>query len=136
MSFLFKLFDILLTAVLCFDTLGLVYQFRKSPPTTNTEYLRVIYSWVFFIIICYLFTCNCKGFIGTLINFVILGAKVFVTIPLIGGTMKIHKYLIEDGNLEKYYKKAKEFLETKIPKAVDKVKESFGGETSGATPEY
>ena len=113
MSFFFGLLDTLLTAILLFDTLGLIYQFRKSSVEPK-EYTRVCFSWIFFLTIGTLFSCSWKGFFGTLIRLIIFCAKAFVVIPLLGGTNKIYKYLIEDGNGEMYYNKVLNIVKTKL----------------------
>ena len=113
MSFFFGLLDTLLTAILLFDTLGLIYQFRKSSVEPK-EYIRVCFSWILFLSIGTLFSCNWKGFFGTLFRLIIFCAKAFVVIPLLGGTNKIYKYLIEDGNGEMYYNKVLNIVKTKL----------------------
>ena len=114
MSFVFGLLDFVLTTVLLFDTLGLIYQFRKSMSIDPNEYVRICFSWILFLTISSLFSCERKGFLGTLIRLIILAAKVYVTIPILGGTMKIHKYLIDDGNAEKYIKKYSDMINSKV----------------------
>ena len=114
MSFVFGLLDFVLTAVLLFDTLGLIYQFRKSMSVEPKEYVRICFSWILFLTIGSLFSCERKGFFGTLIRLIIFGAKAFVTLPILGGTMKVHKYLIFDGNAEKYIKKVTDLINSKL----------------------
>ena len=113
MSFVFGLLDFVLTAVLLFDTLGLIYQFRKSMSVTLKEYVRICFSWILFLTIGSLFSCERKGFFGTLIRLIIFASKAFVTLPILGGTMKVHKYLIDDGNADKYINKVTEFIKSK-----------------------
>lgn len=113
MSFFFKLADFVLAAVLLFDTLGLIYQFRKGMSVAPKEYVRICFSWILFLTICSLFSCEREGFFGTLVRLIIFASKAFVTIPILGGTMRIHKYLIEDGNADKYIKKVSEFIKSK-----------------------
>ena len=113
MSFVFGLLDFVLTAVLLFDTLGLIYQFRKSMSVDPKEYVRICFSWILFLTICSLFSCERKGFFGTLIRLIIFAAKAFVTLPILGGTMKVHKYLIDDKNADKYINKVSEFIKSK-----------------------
>ena len=117
MSFVFGLLDMLLTAVMLFDTLGLIYQFRKSSVDPK-EYVRVCFSWILFLTISTLFSCSWKGFFGTLIRLIIFLAKAAVTIPLLGGTMKIHKYLIIDGNAENYINLVYEKIKSATNKGV------------------
>ena len=113
MSFVFGLLDFVLTAVLLFDTLGLIYQFRKSMSVEPKEYVRICFSWILFLTIGSLFSCERKGFFGTLIRLIIFASKAFVTLPILGGTMKVHKYLIDDGNADKYINKVTEFIKSK-----------------------
>ena len=117
MSFLFGLCDFLLAGIMLFDTLGLIYQFRKDPSSVNEkEYVRICFSWILFLGIWTLFSCSWKGFFGTLIRLIFLVAKMFVTIPKLGGTNKIHKFLVDDGNGEEYFKKVVELVKSKCCK--------------------
>ena len=115
MSFIFGLLDALLTSIMLFDTLGIIYQFRKSSVNPK-EYVRICFSWILFLTICTLFSCSWKGFFGTLIRLLILSAKIYVTIPILGGTNKIHKYLIEDGKGVEDFNKVHGFLKSKLCK--------------------
>ena len=124
MSFVFGLLDFVLTAVLLFDTLGLIYQFRKSMSVEPKEYVRICFSWILFLTIGSLFSCERKGFFGTLIRLIIFGAKAFVTLPILGGTMKVHKYLIVDGNAEKYIKKVTDLINSKVCSGCQSLKDS------------
>ena len=117
MSFLFGLCDFLLAGIMLFDTLGLIYQFRKDPSSVNEkEYVRICFSWILFLGIWTLFSCSWKGFFGTLIRLIFLVAKMFVTIPKLGGTNKIHKFLVDDGKGEEYFKKVVELVKSKCCK--------------------
>ena len=117
MTFFFSLLDIVLTSVLIFDTLGLVYCYRKNNTCDRKEYTRICFSWILFLTICNFFSCDKKGFIGTLGRLIIFLAKAFVTLPALGGTMKLDKYLFEDGNAERYFKKIEELVKSKICKS-------------------
>lgn len=143
MSFLFSLLDVVLIAILIIDTLGLVYEYRKNSYKYSDDYIRIIFSWVLFILICSILSCNFKGFFGTLLRLLIFGLKVFVTIPKLGGTLKIYNVLIDKGLLESYYKKIKEFIKTKVPKAketlaqtIGESAESFVSNVEGATKSF
>ena len=116
MSFLFTFLDILLILIMLFDTLGLLYVLRKNGESAikKEDYIRVCFSWVLFLTLYNIFSCDWAGFFGTLIRLIIFGAKAFVTIPLFKGTMKIHKYLIED-------KKGEEWLNLIITKIKSKL---------------
>jgi len=124
MSFVFGLLDFVLTLVLLFDTLGLIYQFRKSKSVEPKEYVRICFSWILFLTIGSLFSCERKGFFGTLIRLIIFAAKAFVTLPILGGTMKVHKYLIDDENEEKYIKKVTDLVNSKLCSRCQTLKEN------------
>ena len=114
MTFFFSLLDIVLTSILIFDTLGLVYCYRKNNTCDSREYTRICFSWILFLTICNFCSCDKKGFIGTLGRLIIFLAKAFVTLPVLDGTMKLDKYLFEDGNAERFYKKIEELVKSKI----------------------
>ena len=116
MSFIFGLFDVVLTTIMLFDTLGIIYQFRKEGTVKPEEYRRLCFSWILFLTICSLFSCSCKGFFGTLIRLIILAAKIFVTIPILGGTNKIYDFLITKKNGEKYFNQVVGIIKSKLCK--------------------
>ena len=116
MSFLFGLLDLVLTAVLLFDTLGLVYQYRKKGDCKGRDYSRVCFSWILFFTLSKLLSCNRKGFLGTLFRLIIFGAKAYVTIPLLDGTMKLNKYFIEDKNGERILNQVCALVKSKLCK--------------------
>ena len=115
MSFIFSFLNSVLTLIMLFDTLGIIYQFRKSSVKT-TEFTRVWVSWLLFLTISSTFSCSRKGFIGTLIRLIILSAKVYVTIPILGGSLRIHKYLIEDEKIIQFYNYSIETIKSKLCK--------------------
>ena len=115
MTLFFGILDVLLTTIMLFDTLGLVYQFRKNNTCNEKEYIRVCLSWILFLTICNLFSCEKKGAFGSIIRLIIFFAKLFVVLPILGGTLRFHKYFIEDKNAEKWY----QFLKAKICKNSD-----------------
>ena len=116
MTFFFGLLDVILTSVLLFDTLGLAFQIRKEGSCDTKEYVRVCLSWILFLTICNLFSCERKGFFGILIRLIIFLAKASVSLPIIGGTLKIYKYLIEDRNAELIYQKVSGIVSSKLNK--------------------
>ena len=118
MSIFFSFLDILLILIMLFDTLGLIYLFRKQgiSAVKKDEYIRVCFSWILFLTLYNIFSCNCAGFFGTLIRLIIFCAKAFVTIPLLGGTMKIRKYLIIDGKGKEYLDKVCGIIKSKLCK--------------------
>ena len=59
-----------------------------------------------------LFSCEKRGFFGSMIRLTIFLAKLFVVLPILGGTLRFHKYFIVDKNAEKWC----QFLKSKICK--------------------
>ena len=117
MSFLFSFFDMVLIVIMLFDTLGLIYQFRKTKENVKKEdYIRIYFSWILFLTIYNTFSCSWKGFLGTLIRLILFAAKAYVTIPLCGGSLKLHKILIEDGKAEEYFYKVLNMVKSKLCK--------------------
>ncbi len=107
MTFVFGLLDVVLTVVLLCDTLGLVYQLRKENTCDSKEYIRVCFTWILFLTLCSLLSCEKKGFLGTIIRLLFFAVKAFIALPILGGTYKIYKYFIEDGKAELIYKNIK-----------------------------
>ena len=129
MTLFFGILDILLTSLMLFDTLGLVYQFRKNNTCSEKEYIRVCLSWILFLTICNVFSCEKKGFFGTIIRLTMFFSKLFVVLPILGGTMKFYKYFIEEKNAEKWCK----FLKSKICKDNTSSNISSGTSSMGET---
>ena len=117
MSLLFGFLDLVLILIMLFDTLGLIYQFRKNKENVKPEeYIRICFSWILFLTIYNTFSCSWKGFFGTLIRLILFAAKAYVTIPLCGGSLKLHKILIEDGKAEEYFYKVLNMVKSKLCK--------------------
>ena len=112
MTLFFGILDTLLSTIMLFDTLGLVYQFRKNNTCEEKEYIRVCLSWILFLTINNFFSCEKRGFFGSMIRLTIFFAKLFVVLPILGGTLRFHKYFIVDKNAEKWC----QFLKSKICK--------------------
>ena len=62
------------------------------------------------------FSCSWKGFFGTLIRLILFAAKAYVTIPICGGSLRLHKILIEDGKAEEYFYKVINIVKSKLCK--------------------
>ena len=100
MSIIFSIFDIILTFIMLYDSLGLVYQFRRNIEIQKKDYYRICFSWVLFLTICKIFICDKEGKLGSIIRIIILVLKLFVAIPIFKGTMIIYSKFIENGKLE------------------------------------
>ena len=118
MTLFFGLIDILLSTILLFDTLGLAYQFRIKNTCNEKDYLRVCLSWILFLTISNLFTCEKKGLLGTVIRLLILFSKLYVVLPILGGTLKLYKYFIEDKNAQLLFEKIKSKVCKKCPSSI------------------
>ena len=114
MTFFFGIIDLLLTSVLLFDTLGLAYQYRNKSKETldQKEYIRVCLSWILLLTINNFLSCEKKSFFGTICRLIILGAKLFVVLPVLGGTLKFYQFFIVEKRAEKWF----ELLKSKICK--------------------
>ena len=112
MTLFFGILDVLLTTILLFDTLGLAYQFRTKNTCDDKEYLRVCLSWILFLSISNLFSCEARGFFGTVFRLIIFLSKLFVVIPILGGTIKVYQFLVEERRAEKWL----ELIKVKISK--------------------
>ena len=112
MTLFFGTLDLLLTIILLFDTLGLAYQFRTKNTCDDKEYLRVCLSWILFLSISNLFSCEARGFFGTVFRLIIFLSKLFVVIPILGGTIKVYQFLVEERRAEKWL----ELIKVKISK--------------------
>ena len=135
MFFLFSLLDMLLILIMLFDTLGLIYQFRTNAEVNPKEYITIYSSWILFLIIYNLFSCSWKGFFGTLIRLILLVAKVYVTIPKFGGSLKIHKHLIEDEKAKEYFYKVYGMVFSKLCKCDNKSRNNDEPEGDTIEPE-
>ena len=112
MTLFFGILDTLLSTIMLLDKLGLVYQFRKNNTCEEKEYIRVCLSWILFLTINNFFSCEKRGFFCSMIRLTIFLAKLFVVLPILGGTLRFHKYFIVDKNAEKWC----QFLKSKICK--------------------
>ena len=112
MTLFFGTLDLLLTIILLFDTLGLAYQFRTKNTCDDKEYLRVCLSWILFLSISNLFSCEARGFFGTVFRLIIFLSKLFVVIPILGGTIKVYQFLVEERRAEKWL----ELIKVKVSK--------------------
>ena len=108
MYYLFCFLDTLLMGIMLFDTLGVIYLFRKKENVSKNEYNRVCTSWILFLTIYNLFSCRWRGVIGTLIRLIMFVAKAYVTIPKLGGAEKLHKILIEKDQALNYFNSFKD----------------------------
>ena len=108
MSFLYGLFDFFLMSLITLDTLGLVGQFREKKAPDTKDYTRVCFTWIFFLTLKSFTPTAGEGFFIKLIRILFLLGKVFVVLPLLGGTMMIYNKAPE------VIKKGVDFAKSKI----------------------
>ena len=123
MSFLYGLVDLLLTALITLDTLGLVGQYRKKTSTTTKDYTRVCFTWIFYLTLKSLTPNVGEGYMGTIIGILFLLGKLYVTLPILGGTMMIY------NQAPKLISKGINFVKGKMGVKV----KSFRGEDKGSS---
>lgn len=103
MSWLLCIVEHLLLSLLAIDTLGFIVQNRKNPNSTSQQdYLRVCFTWVFFLALQSLVCSSCGGFLGGIFNFLAFLAKVYITVPMFRGTEKMYTMLIEQNAAKQY----------------------------------
>lgn len=112
MSFIFCLIDLVLISVITLDTLGLINQLRKTSHCDLKDYTRVCFTWIFFLFVSSITNCNCQGFCTKVWSFLGLALRIYIAIPLLGGTLKLHHFLIEQNKGVEYAKKAVDVIKS------------------------
>lgn len=103
MSFLFQLAELVLLSVVAIDTLGFIGEFRKNSKADTKDYVRLCFTWIFFLILRTL-SCSvcCFGYFGGLFRMLFFAAKVYISVPSIGGTETLYSLLIEQNVMKTY----------------------------------
>lgn len=112
MVFLFCLVDFLVLALMSLDTLSLLNQMKKKGQTDQQDYTRVIFTWIFVLTVRCLTCCSCTGSVANFFKLLGMVAKVYLALPILGGTNTVYDFLIEKGNGAKYFNKAVELVKT------------------------
>jgi hypothetical protein len=112
MSLLVFAIDLILTAIIAIDTLGLVVASRKSSVNPH-DIRRVCFIWASFIVLNWF--GSCCGIFGTLLSFVGLAAKIWISLPKLGGADKL-QHMIVNGDVSKYAQAAVEMVQSKLKK--------------------
>lgn len=103
MSFVFSLIELILVTFISIDTLGFAIRNRKnSESTSQQDFLRVAFTWVFFLTLRNLTCCSCEGLFGSIWGLLLLIGKVYVTLPVLKGTEKLYHSLIEENVAKNY----------------------------------
>ncbi len=116
MSFLFQLAEFVLLSVVALDTLGFVAEIRKNAAKQDRrDFLRLCFTWVFFLVLRS-FSCAtcCLGYFGGLLRMLFFAAKVYISVPAIGGTETLYNVLIEQNLLKTYFLEAYNLVKAKI----------------------
>ena len=114
MTFFFDLGEIVLLCFLTLDTLGYLAEFRKRSNSNLRDYVRICYTWIFFLIFRSVSCSKCSGVIGHFYGMFMLLAKIYVTLPIFKGTEKIYDVLIEKNAIINYVKEIKENLVAEV----------------------
>ncbi len=91
--FFYYIIDFFLFTVLAYDTLGYLVTVNRGGKVEKEDYGRLIFTWIFTLEI----KCICSMFsflplsteLFTLLN-------IYVTLPVVGGSNKLKKMLIDD----------------------------------------
>lgn len=106
MSFLLCFTDFVLMSLIMLDTLSLVNYIRKTASCDKKDYTRVCFTWIFFFMISSLTSCSCTGYLGKMYRFLGLALRVYISIPILGGSYNLYHFLIEENKGMEYAKKA------------------------------
>ena len=110
MAFIFCLVDTLVLALMTLDNLSLLVQIRKTNKSETQDYTRVIFTWIFVLVVRSLTTCSCTGLIANFIKLLGMVAKIYLAVPLFGGSNKLYDILITQNKGVEYYQKAVELV--------------------------
>ena len=70
------------------------------------------------------------GFFGMILRLLIFCVKACIALPILGGTLKVYKFLVEDGNAELYYKKISDLIKSTICKGTECASSNFSSQSS------
>lgn len=110
MAFLFFIVDLLVLALMTLDTLSLLMQLRKKNMCEAKDYTRVIFTWIFVLTVRSLTCCSCTGLIANFFKLLGTVAKVYLAVPLLGGSNKLYDILITQNKGAEFYQKAVEIV--------------------------
>jgi hypothetical protein len=115
MSFILGLVDLLLLVVVLYDTLGFIVHNRKNPLSSNQQdYHRLCFTWIFYLAIRSLICSSCTGYIGSLLYLLSLGAKAYISLPMLHGTEKLYTLLVEQNVVRHYLEGLAQNLKQKV----------------------
>jgi hypothetical protein len=115
MAFLLNLVELLLLVLVSLDTLGFIYQNRKNQGASNQrDWLRICYTWVFFLILRSLTCYSSTGYIANFISMLTLLGKIYISVPLLNGTEKLYTLLIEQNAAAHYVRVVVEMVKQKM----------------------
>lgn len=104
MTFFFNFVEIILLSIICIDTLGFLGESRKGSKANLRDFHRICFTWIFFLIFRSISCSTCSGIIGHFYGMLMLLAKVYVAIPLLGGTQKLYDMVVEKNMIPSYIK--------------------------------
>lgn len=104
MGFIFSAIEIFLLAFLCLDTLSFIVAQKKNNSNVNIkDYHRLCFTWIFFFALRAVCLCG-DGFFSNIVQLLTLIGKAYVTIPLLGGTEKLYRLIVEDNVISQILK--------------------------------
>jgi len=90
---IYYIFELFLFLVLAYDSLGYLVTLHRNGKTTPEEYSRLVFTWIFTMVMCHL--DDYVAFLP-LVDELFLALKIFLTLPVLNGTNKLKKILIDD----------------------------------------
>jgi hypothetical protein len=114
MSFLLNLAELLLMGIVALDTLGFIVNNRKNPQSSDVkDFTRLCFTWVFFLVLRAVICGSCGGFFGAILYYVAFAAKVYISVPVLGGTEKLYNMLLEQNVVKHYIEVAVSIIKSK-----------------------
>lgn len=115
MSFFLTIVELLLFGLTALDTLSFVVFNKKNPEKTDVkDYTQVCFRWVFLLILKSLSCSSCSGALGFYYGFVLLLAKLYVTIPLLNGTQKLYNFFTNENGAMAYVRRGVEMVKQRM----------------------
>ncbi len=122
MTFLFNFLEIILMIFVSLDTLGFLAEFRKRNKSDSQDFLRICFTWVFFLFFRSISCSECNGIIGHFYGMLMLIAKIYVALPMLHGTKMLYELSIEKNLLNPYLKQICGNSKTKMEQKEEHIK--------------
>jgi len=90
---IYYLLDFVLFTVLAYDTFGYLVALHKKHQVPENDYSRLVFTWLFTVVVSIL--SSWLSFVP-LADEAFLGLELFLTLPVLCGSLKLKKILIDE----------------------------------------